>query len=1282
MRKAAALLAGGNSRAEKAARAQLQRRDRYGRFAEMGGGFSFTIRGLGGSADKLSGRVVGASGTDDIEIEVVGDEVIPDGIYALPASKGETVKAILSLDAVEGLPENKALVDQSLAIDISEIKALAQPSDWTPREVADGEPREWQSADGLITRQFADGYVVYDSEGNEIGRGDSWVDIQKASADFRENGPQQPKPAKSTEPAEPVSAPKESSSRHSSIVERLEKETTWLSRAEPTDAEATINNNAGRYLKVLQDAFETLPELDEDSRKTLADVVEKRGVHTVRNDSMLISSLFDIPRSDVVVDDNILMYRGQDYGIPVRIERELAIASGDLDKVARIDAYVEFIKTASPEEYSKAVIGATNGYGQTMDRRIKVMMNNPMGLIEGKKYFTQHDVEERSGLQDAQGVARSDVRSIRRNVEAGFGIPNIEDNNAEDPYKDLRPASGVIQQGTLGKQRKSSLKSLYGDDVELMHDYTIGQPVDDSWTLDRANSYGQNSVILKPEVAERSLFTDTDSASGNPSAVLNSELLDTSANAVAFAEGRQEKLLWHDMVDSGNSMMSPAVGHGVIGYNEALVPGSFDIDEVEAMVISPGSVFRSDRAVGARLTKDGELVVGLYNPEGFETDARALVEASKLRRSLKEEHDVDLVVADLQPGSPFSVDKVEMFNPSMTEKYITEINPKAFADVSMDDLSPDATPMEALLRQVRVNIENGKLLTSFSPEMEKKLLDATPENAAQLLEEAKLETLNLIDAELESLLVRTPGGLEEPETPETPETPEPNVPDTPDVSPSTPDAPTSAVEKTLQRNKDLLARAPEFGRPSQEFLDSVNEDGRFIGTYGKVATTQEHATLRKELMRERIGALRERIKTDRDQFSPLEFDQRIFDTILEKSDEELIAIIEDTALKVAKGRIAGGRVWGHSSFLDSVLEEGYRPRNDTAGDIEGGHLLTLTGTRGAVETQTGIPLDSGLRATYGFSDYTFWEEERQRLAAARGAGDLYSSDYMITVNGKNGGGQLDNGFAGACDGYGDMEFILRPEVDQRSAVHFGDSLLHKGWGVGAADTTDEEAIESVIGHLENGNMNRNINSMLRTAITGDFVNWNKAGDGSGPGTYTETQTLGGFDANDIKAIRFDGMRVFPVYKDQFNPDGLDGAQEITDIAEKHLTIEKMREAGYTPTEIEYALNLIEKWKRENANGAGGRAQALGFVGFENLEKLVLARERKRVEARIKEKAPEVEVLFGSSAGINYENPESYGGNPGDSVEDLLGVRVLKDVLSQVQREIRWATETDDDDVEI
>ncbi len=80
---------GGNSVAARRARAKVQRRDRRGRFAEMGGGFTVSIRGLDGSFSAVSGKVVGSSGDDDIEVQVdnpMGG--LPKGIYVFPSTKG------------------------------------------------------------------------------------------------------------------------------------------------------------------------------------------------------------------------------------------------------------------------------------------------------------------------------------------------------------------------------------------------------------------------------------------------------------------------------------------------------------------------------------------------------------------------------------------------------------------------------------------------------------------------------------------------------------------------------------------------------------------------------------------------------------------------------------------------------------------------------------------------------------------------------------------------------------------------------------------------------------------------------------------------------------------------------------------------------------------------------------------------------------------------------------------------------------------------------------------
>lgn len=508
---------------------------------------------------------------------------------------------------------------------------------------------------------------------------------------------------------------------------------------------------------------------------------------------------------------------------------------------------------------------------------------------------------------------------------------------------------------------------------------------------------------------------------------------------------------------------------------------------------------------------------------------------------------------------------------------------------------------------------------------------------------------------------------------------EPAEPDTPEIADTA--VQDDAVSRVLQHNKEVLERAPELGRASQEFIDAVNEDGRFVtGGYGEVKTTAQQVKLRKSQMLTKIAALRNRIQESKDSLDPLEWDARIFDTVLEKSDEEIMALVEDTALKIARARLPGARVWGKMSLLDKVLEEGYRPKNDTAAEIEGGHLRTLTGTRGAIETQSGIPLDSGLRPIYGTSDYTFWEEARQRFVDEKDMGDVFRTDLMLSVSGAD-RDPLINDFAGNCNGYGDMEFILRPEVDERSIVHFGDSLLHKGWGVSAAGATDEEAIESVVGHLGDGDMNRSINTMLRTAITGDFVTWNVGGDGTGAGTYTETQVVDGFNVDDIEAIRLPGKHVYPDYKDQFNPDGVDGAELISNMIERFFPEEKLISLGFTPQQIEYAKKIFSSWIQQNSQVEARRNQA-SKLASPYINDLILALEREKLAEKIKIKAPNAKLLFGTSSGVDLENPESYGGKPGDNVLDILAGRVIKDVLSDVNRMIKNDNSPDDDDVEI
>ena len=236
---------GGNSEAARRARANVQRRDRRGRFAEMGGGFSFVIKGLDGAFQGISGKVVGSSGETDVEIEVSGTEAgLPAGIYVVDSTKGTAVRAILSDEAFEDAPEvdldNASRTHDGSFTDVNDVTLIDAPSGWTRMTSGPDRPPMskvvFKSDDGYFVEETYSGesnpfdgekFVVrradlygdledyYSwSRGDFVGNVDSWAEIQalvnsdsddyqeaiKTAQDFKEN------PQKYLTPIRPVKA--------------------------------------------------------------------------------------------------------------------------------------------------------------------------------------------------------------------------------------------------------------------------------------------------------------------------------------------------------------------------------------------------------------------------------------------------------------------------------------------------------------------------------------------------------------------------------------------------------------------------------------------------------------------------------------------------------------------------------------------------------------------------------------------------------------------------------------------------------------------------------------------------------------------------------------------------------------------------------------------------------------------------------------------------------------------------------------------------------------------
>lgn len=117
-------------------KAKLQRRDRYGKFAEMGGGFSFNLRLGNGDMRRVSGKIVGLSGDEDLDVEVKDSDTLPDDTYSVPSQKGEAVSAILSKDALKNVKkENVREVADDVFVDVEDLK-IAKKKKKQPKQKA------------------------------------------------------------------------------------------------------------------------------------------------------------------------------------------------------------------------------------------------------------------------------------------------------------------------------------------------------------------------------------------------------------------------------------------------------------------------------------------------------------------------------------------------------------------------------------------------------------------------------------------------------------------------------------------------------------------------------------------------------------------------------------------------------------------------------------------------------------------------------------------------------------------------------------------------------------------------------------------------------------------------------------------------------------------------------------------------------------------------------------------------------------------------------------------
>jgi hypothetical protein len=162
---------GGNSSAERSLRARVQRRDREGKFAFMGGGLSALIRKSNGKVYNLVGSpVVDGPNGDDVQMQ------LPDGkIVNIPASKGMFVKAVINPTS-DGFSKNTAkTATTGNIINEEDLVYVDAPQGW--KKTGEG---AWESTDGnwVITKnkdsKGNDQYAVKDAKsGKTVSSGNS-----------------------------------------------------------------------------------------------------------------------------------------------------------------------------------------------------------------------------------------------------------------------------------------------------------------------------------------------------------------------------------------------------------------------------------------------------------------------------------------------------------------------------------------------------------------------------------------------------------------------------------------------------------------------------------------------------------------------------------------------------------------------------------------------------------------------------------------------------------------------------------------------------------------------------------------------------------------------------------------------------------------------------------------------------------------------------------------------------------------------------------------------------
>lgn len=419
-----------------------------------------------------------------------------------------------------------------------------------------------------------------------------------------------------------------------------------------------------------------------------------------------------------------------------------ARAQGDDEKADIINKLYREVQNMTAEELDLAVEDALKRLPPQFGQNVSVQVSDPLAIIRSGRYLTVHDVEERKqrgirGLSERANFHIDTVIRSRSNTEAQF--LNIDSSDISEDTRKLRPASGFVTSRMSEERRSKKLTEKYGPGVEIQHPYAVGEAA----TKDNADmtggsvpTYGTSRIILKPEVAERSLLFRGDSISdtGTGSPALKLSTADDSPNRGQWFN--PVSILYADRTGDMDSAASPGNnlprdGGGGRLYQEAMILGSVETPDIAAIVVSPSDIRES-------YGKNAE--IGVNTKSSW--NVTSIIRTAEKRDELNEK-EIDVVL-----DSPiFPLDEVEPFNATMTKQWVQEqIDKGNWKGVTFDEIVPDesTTPYEAWLRYTNKTQGVGSTDGGF-------LMFDHPDNEPGNDEKNKVNLSNMINEELKRI---------------------------------------------------------------------------------------------------------------------------------------------------------------------------------------------------------------------------------------------------------------------------------------------------------------------------------------------------------------------------------------------------------------------------------------------------------------------------------------------------------------------------------------------------